>query len=455
MNLSISRQTKLYIALFVGLYGLLLWIAVQTVTDLYVQKVTNQESAHLTQRSALLKSEIEALLFESIYLADSLANVVVMDPQLALENWAKLSEKLIGRTSIVRNLAIAPNDIIEKIYPISGNEQALGLNYSNVPLQYPSVLEAKQSGDVYLAGPVNLVQGGKGLVARFPIFTDYPKNKTYWGLVSVVIDYDTLLEDVGIDNINNMKVSLRRLDTASGERLAESFFGPVEVFKKPDFISPVILPGATWELATQFQFDSLESVLKTKATVQVIGTTIGIIVLLGLLLIARAFQIVRVASLHDELTGLPNRRFVLSHLKHILAKKRNGHQFSIFNIDINNFKSINDNYGHVVGDDVLCFVSEYLTESLRTSDMVSRVGGDEFWAIVDRTESTEEAHRLKDKLKNGVKARPFLMGAESIEVSMSIGVVVVESIDKSLDVLLKQADDEMYKDKQSMHLVND
>jgi len=440
---------RLFIALFLLAYCVFMWVAVESVTELYVEKVSTQERANLTQRSALLRSEIEAALYEGIYLADSLASVVTIDPNLALKNWETLSEKLIGRSDIVRNLAIAPNDIIQRIYPLKGNEQALGLNYRLIPSQYPSVLEARNSGDVYLAGPVSLVQGGRGLVARFPIFSDFPQNQNYWGLVSIVVDYEALLEAVKINDIENMSVALRRLDTVSGSALSESFHGDASVFENADFRTQITLPGARWELASQFELGAMESVVKIKEAVRAAGWTLAGILLLGLLLVARAFQVIRVASLQDELTGLPNRRFVLSHLKQTLSKKRDGHKFSIFNIDIDMFKRINDTYGHDVGDDYLCFVSEYLTETLRTSDIVARIGGDEFLAVIDRTENLEHALKLKNKIQSGSASRPFIVDNEEIVLSMSIGVVVVNSNDVSLDVLLKHADEDMYKDKKT------
>ncbi|CAH8193637.1 hypothetical protein VAE308_1150375 [Vibrio aestuarianus] len=79
---------------------------------------------------------------------------------------------------------LAPNDIIQFIYPFKGNQKAIGLDYRTIPSQWSSIVKAKEIKDIFIAGPFDLVQGGRGLIARIPIFTDPPLNEKYWGSVA-------------------------------------------------------------------------------------------------------------------------------------------------------------------------------------------------------------------------------------------------------------------------------
>ncbi|NMV06081.1 CHASE domain-containing protein, partial [Vibrio parahaemolyticus] len=94
------------------------------------------------------------------------------------------------------------------VYPLEGNEKAIGLDFRTVPNQYRTVQIAKQQKKVYVAGPLELVQGGTALIARYPIFTDIPNNEEYWGGLSVVIDYDKLIEKSDLNTLQGVDIAL-------------------------------------------------------------------------------------------------------------------------------------------------------------------------------------------------------------------------------------------------------
>ncbi|MCE0492388.1 CHASE domain-containing protein [Vibrio salinus] len=101
----------------------------------------------------------------------------------------------------MRNISLYPNDIITHIYPEKGNEQVLGLDLRTVPGQYHTVLKARRYESVFLSSPVDLVQGGQGIIVRYPVFSDFPYKQKYWGGVSVVLDYEKLLRQSGVYSV--------------------------------------------------------------------------------------------------------------------------------------------------------------------------------------------------------------------------------------------------------------
>ena len=155
-------------------------------------------------------------------------------------------------------------------------------------------------------------------------------------------------------------------------------------------------------------------------------------------------------SLHDPLTGLPNRILFSDRLHHALERgRRERTPTSLLGIDLDGFKQINDQYGHPVGDEVLVAVAERLTSVLRASDTAARVGGDEF-SIVCENSGRADAEALAARLQDRV-SEPFrLAGGLTLPLSVSIGIGTAESgIDpeRAFGALVREADDAMYVDK--------
>lgn len=151
----------------------------------------------------------------------------------------------------------------------------------------------------------------------------------------------------------------------------------------------------------------------------------------------------------DPLTGLLNRRS----LEEFLAREysrftRHDVKFSLLLLDIDHFKSINDQYGHTTGDRVLKMLAESCTGSLRKLDVVARYGGEEFCVVLPYTDA-EQAAVLAEKLRRGISAGVLQAGDREVRVTASIGVSEVQATDKNPGDLLERADAALYEAKQS------
>lgn len=158
-------------------------------------------------------------------------------------------------------------------------------------------------------------------------------------------------------------------------------------------------------------------------------------------------------AFYDPLTALPNRRLLLDRLdKACAASRRSGAWGAVLIIDIDNFKTLNDTLGHDVGDALLTDVSIRLTACIRDGDTAARQGGDEFVVMLENLgddigEASVQAEIVADKIRAEL-ARPYLLGGEVEYVrTASIGVSLFSGQEKSVDVLLKQADIALYKAK--------
>jgi len=152
-------------------------------------------------------------------------------------------------------------------------------------------------------------------------------------------------------------------------------------------------------------------------------------------------------ALYDPLTGLPNRTLFYERLKQAIAKaKRNRTKLAVLFIDLDNFKSINDLYGHQLGDEILSVVAHALQLQLRESDTLSRFGGDEFIVIVEELRSITDAAIVAQNLRKGV-SNSFMHKGHEIFTTFSIGISGFPDDSEDIDELIKQADTAMYHAK--------
>jgi diguanylate cyclase (GGDEF)-like protein/PAS domain S-box-containing protein len=147
---------------------------------------------------------------------------------------------------------------------------------------------------------------------------------------------------------------------------------------------------------------------------------------------------------HDALTNLPNRYLMTDRLNHTIAQAvRTGSTFAVLFIDIDDFKAINDARGHDYGDLVLRAVGATLVGTVRASDTVARIGGDEFVIILDTLEHREDASLVADKIRRQV-VKPFVLDHHKVRVTVSIGIAIHPENGSDSDVLVSAADYAMY-----------
>lgn len=150
---------------------------------------------------------------------------------------------------------------------------------------------------------------------------------------------------------------------------------------------------------------------------------------------------------HDFLTNLPNRIMFNDRLQRQIAMaKRNDEMFALFYLDLDNFKPVNDECGHHVGDALLQAVAARLTNLIRETDTVSRRGGDEFIILTPNIESLDNIKALAEKLLTAIE-EPFHIEGRTHSVTLSIGIAIYPTHGEEEDGLMKNADTAMYQAK--------
>ncbi|WP_207062171.1 EAL domain-containing protein [Motiliproteus sp. SC1-56] len=209
----------------------------------------NEQKLQVVERASRVRAQLEGTLNSNLYLVQGLASALAVNPQMSQEAFRTFAAELFGYENQLRNVAAAPDLVIRYVYPLQGNEGALGLDFRRTPSQRETALRAKETGKVVLAGPLELAQGGRGLIARMPVFTTGPEgSKRFWGLVSAVLDLEQLYPHTGLWD-DELALALRGRD---GDRARGTvFFGEPALFADEAVLLDISLPSGAWQLAAK------------------------------------------------------------------------------------------------------------------------------------------------------------------------------------------------------------
>ncbi len=556
-----------------------------------------------SERLTQVASHLETRIHGNVNLIQGLVAAIAANPNMTQAQFSALSERIFSVPSQLRNVVAAPGLIVQQVYPFSENKQLIGQDYNANPQQSGSVFEAIKRRKTTVAGPVKLLQGGHGLLARYPVFS--LGNGHFWGVVSTVIDAERLYRDSNLNSAQQtLNIAIARRPQPSEK---DVFVGDPTVFAQDSVRTRVELGYDTWYLAAvpkggwiqtrpsaaTFRFyaalialgviaplvwagllmrqrhrnlitlqereEELEEVSHRlglaldssgigvweyhpdsgkliwdrrmrelydgspdrdvffyedwenaihpedlqstkKALLQTVNgelpyiTQFRIVSPTGEIRYIRANgRVYRPAgremrivganwdvtkdmllqaelreaqsqaeeqnvqlratrrtlehqSLHDALTGLPNRRFLDQFMETGSGKADPSHQMAFIHVDLDRFKEVNDTFGHAAGDEVLRQTTTRLLDLITTDEFASRVGGDEF---VIATSGPSVERRSRDLAQAIVRslARPIEIGGHKCRIGCSAGISCQTAMMEEPRDLLVNADIALYEAK--------
>lgn len=385
--------------------------------------------------------------FSSAYLVEAL----LRQGEGRIMDFYSYAGELVKMHPSTININLAPGGIVAKVYPLERNKKAIGHDLFANPERSREALLARDTGRATIAGPFDLVQGGYAVAVRLPVFMDGeaggegmpPPPDAFWGLICVTFAFPDVLDPVQLEYLDkqNYVYQLSRIHPDTGGRIvllrsAETLLEPVE--------GKVHLPNADWALSVMPKGGWNWSVRYASFG---IATFISILFscVVGLAVdLANKKKRLELMSERDPLTGLPNRRVLFRELEKAMEAKR---PFALCYMDLDDFKQVNDTYGHDCGDQLLNGFAERLQKALSPAGTLIRLGGDEFIAILYGVGERAIAEERFRHMLEATGSEPYHLGNIDLSPTASMGLALYPSEARSLEELMRRADADMYGHK--------
>lgn len=561
--------------------AVLMVLGLTALAENYARAEYRQDLRFFTlQQLGTIRARMEGIINSSTAALEGMATYVTLNPDFTGEEFDRLCAELLAKNPLLSSIAVAPDLVVQRVYPLARNEAVVGLDYRTNLAQRDAALRVRDRGKAVIAGPARLLQGGSGLIIRAPVFLPgQPGQRVFWGLLSTPMYLEKFLASAGLyDPELGVKIALRGRDAlgASGDL----FFGDPNIIAQNPVTQQIPLGDGSWQIAaipangwdqapaniwmiragglliaaliglslffrsrqlaaqrrTELELRRRDALLQNvgkianvggweydlkhqriswseqiyhiherpqadgavapdqyhrylaewdeKRMTQVLTELVAsggsveqewlivtergnrrwircladaiaehgeVVRLVGTMQdITEKKQVeetIRYQANYDGPTGLPNRNLFGDRLlQSIHQARRSCGRFALLFIDLDNFKTINDSLGHLVGDRLLYEVAQRLGNCVRGSDTVARRGGDEFTVIANDIRDYSEATRVADKILQ-VLAQPYRIDSHLIHSSASIGITIYPDDAEDEQALVKNADQAMYAAK--------
>jgi len=219
------------------------YLALQLIRHERLINHRRQLQTHLDQVRAVLDNRVNS----SLLLMRALASYIAVHPDLDQDEFRRISIEVMRHRNYLLNLVAAPDFVIRYVHPKAGNQSLIGVDYRDQSDQWDAVRAAYTQNTMIVDGPISLIQGGSGIVGRIPVYSGMDQERRLWGVVSAVIDSNTLLQQVDdVAATSGLQIALRK---KSDKRV---FWGDAALFIGRDSIQSLVsLPGDDWEIAVQ------------------------------------------------------------------------------------------------------------------------------------------------------------------------------------------------------------
>lgn len=397
--------------------------------------------------------KIQQAITTRISAAKSL-EMYVMGKKGVVDNFEEIAAYLYKDDPALRSIQLAPDGVVTYIYPASDADMTAYVDLFADPERSPDAIKARDTGEIVVSGPVNLYQGGVGLIVRNPIYLENERGeREFWGFGVVIFNVPDVLNVANLELLTgcNYYYRLWRYDEhGEVQVILENTNDPISNSARDE----LTVPNGTWyiDLAPQDKWVPRKWIASQIGVYLVIEILIMVALSAHLTIREQKTELQRRSEelIHqnntDGLTGIKNGRFFMRTLRTMEAAKT---PFAVFYLDLDKFKSINDLYGHDNGDKYLKEVAKRIERCIRSDDVAARIGGDEFAIIIMSEVSEERCIQLGEEIKKHV-AEPLELNGVTLNPKISAGFARYPADASELERILRIADQDMYADKRGL-----
>jgi diguanylate cyclase (GGDEF)-like protein len=366
-----------------------------------------------------------------------------------IDNFERIAATLVNENCI-KNIFVAPNGIVSKIYPLYGNEAAIGWDLLAEGTGNREAKLAKEEGLPVFGGPFAASQRSEVMAVRLPVYDDSDDGeKKFWGLVSITLKYPEILQefDMGSLALYGLTYELWRInpDTETKQIIATN--GQVNTNGNTFLEKNISIFNAEWYLrisTAKKWYEYPENILLVLVSI-FISMLISFIMQKTYELRIVSKELERLAHT-DALTGAYNRHYFTEFVSTEIEKmKRTKESGFIILFDLDFFKKVNDTYGHTAGDEVLKVTVSRIRLQIRPYDVFARYGGEEFILFIQQIDKEGICH-LVERCRECLDNTPIDYEGHSINITASFGVAEIIPED-GMNFAVMQADAALYRAK--------
>ncbi len=434
-------------SIILGLITFAISLILITLTAVvFLGYTTNSRKERASFIADSITRRIEAEIKKREYITRIL-EIEVMSSEGALTQteFQKIGAELFNDNLDVVDITLAPNGVVNYIYPMnSGVSERVNLFEDKTHADYAD--NSKNTGLGIIMAPVPLADGNLGIIIRRPIYLGDDKNSSsFWGFASVTINLYDFISAINIEGLSdeNYEYKLIETDSVSGKDIT------IMEYSERDLNSPITsmvntVGGTYWTLymAPSNNWIELYEMLSILIVVLTISVLFAMVVAAYTSLQANAKEL-EVLSYRDALTNLYNPRSYQEHMEELTKKKL---PFGLIYIDLNDFKQVNDTYGHDTGDMLLNIVAKRIQNSIREKDKAFRIGGDEFVVVIHGSHDRKFYEGVIARVRENV-ARDVVIGELTLTASISAGYARCPEDGTRFEEIVEKADSAMYYNK--------
>ena len=399
--------------------------------------------------SDFASSKVQAELQRRDYITKIFDNIISSENGITKDSFMMMSEKLFDEFLDIREISLAPDGILSMRYPEkAGNSDDENLFEDDNYGLYSDY--SRMSRTSVIIAPVELDDGSLGIIIRRPIYLVEDSGEgSFWGFAGVTLGLSDFLTSVKVRDLTDAGYEYRLVGTNSvvgGDQIiAES---SEKVFGSPAQSMISTVGGDAWTLliSPKSSWFSPYDIIGSLLIAIIISSLAGFAATAYVSMRQNAKEL-EVLSYRDALTNLNNPRSYKEHMEELSKKKL---PYGLIFMDLNDFKQVNDTYGHEAGDELLSITAKRLQNSIREKDRAFRIGGDEFVVVIHGTHDKQFYEGVIERMRQNV-ARDIVLGNNiNLKVSISAGFARCPEDGTVFEDVVKIADDAMYRNKREL-----
>ncbi|WP_240616509.1 diguanylate cyclase domain-containing protein [Marinobacter fuscus] len=431
-----------------------------------IQQDNQQIQTNLENEALALANSLEREFMLHVEAVGRIAKRMLLNPAMTESAWRGDVKNYLADFGSYHSINWIDTDyVIRWLESMNGNPKALGRNMADAEQSHAALQRAAESGQFYISGILDLIQGGEGIVIYQPVGEGENNN----GFVAGVFQIDVLARQLLTQRVlEQFQVTI----IPQGQRVYR-LNTSADIDPDLEYTVPVVLPRLFWSLTLAPTTAWVERQRsdwpnRTFSTLLIMGILTSLTILLAQLMLKRKQALLKTRQeldqeiaqriaiqsdlerleSNDPLTGLANRRFFMEDLSHsINLAERQSRQLALVMIDLDRFQMLNDSLGHQFGDELLVRVSERLNQLSNERILVAYSGGDEFMVCQQHVDDIDDVIHLLGQIK-GCFLNPFDVQGNRHTITATMGVAVYPQSGLDADNLLRNADIALYRAKE-------